>query len=120
MSEAQQVPRILSSSIEVSTDHFKIEKLHLRFSNGVERFYERMLGSNRGAVMMVPVLGDHLLLVKEYCAGTNSYELGFPKGKIDSGETWMQAAQRELQEEIGYLSNKITFLRSVNSAPSFF
>jgi len=120
MSEAQQVPRILSSSIEVSTDHFKIEKLHLRFSNGVERFYERMLGSNCGAVMMVPVLGDHLLLVKEYCAGTNSYELGFPKGKIDSGETWMQAAQRELQEEIGYLSNKITFLRSVNSAPSFF
>ncbi len=60
------------------------------------RQYERMLGSGRGAVMIVPMLDDEtFLLVREYCAGTHSYELGFPKGLIDAGEQAEQAANRE-------------------------
>ena len=37
-------------------------------------------------MMVVPVTeqGD-LLLVREYAAGTERYELGFPKGLIDPG-----------------------------------
>ena len=56
--------------------------------------------SGRNAVMMVPVTeqGD-LLLVREYCAGTERYELGFPKGLIDPGETAEAAANREMKEE---------------------
>lgn len=114
------LPEILSKKIEIATECFRIEKLQLKFSNGEIRCYERMLGRQHGAVMMVPVLGDHLLLVREYCAGTHSYELGFPKGKVDGDESWEEASERELREEVGYRANKYTFLRSVNSAPSFF
>lgn len=115
-------PDIVGTEISVSTPHFKIERMHLRFKNGEERTYERMLGarSGPGAVMIVPVHEGSLLLVKEYCAGTHSIEIGFPKGKIDPGEDYLDAANRELREETGFGAGKITKLRDVNSAPSFF
>ncbi len=100
---------------------FTIEQLDLTFSNGEQRHYERMIGSGRGAVMIVPMLDDNtLLLVREYCAGTHSYELGFPKGLIDPGESPEQAANRELKEEISYGSEQLLHLSQVMMAPAFF
>ena len=100
---------------------FSIEQLDLTFSNGATREYERMEGSGRGAVMVVPMLDkDTLLLVREYCAGTHSYELGFPKGLIDKGEAAEDAANRELKEEIGYGAESLCLLKSVAMAPAFF
>ena len=64
---------------------FGIEQINLTFSNGEQREYERMTGTGRGAVMVVPMLdNDTLLLIREYCAGTHSYLLGFPKGLLES------------------------------------
>lgn len=36
--------------------------------------------------MIVPVIGNDLLLIREYAVGIEEYELGFPKGLIDPGE----------------------------------
>lgn len=69
--------------------------------------YERMRPSPREAVMIVPVIGDHLLLIREYAVGTESYELGFPKGLIDLGEKVLEAANRELMEEVGLGPNAL-------------
>ncbi|WP_286264538.1 ADP compounds hydrolase NudE [Thalassotalea atypica] len=100
---------------------FAIEQIDLTFSNGQQREYERMMGSGRGAVMVVPMLDDDtMLLVREYCAGTHSYELGFPKGLIDAGEQADIAANRELQEEIGFGARTLTHLHQVRIAPAFF
>ncbi len=114
-------PQIVETNTVAQSKLFTIESLDLRFSNGVERIYERMRPSNRDAVMMVPVTqeGD-LLLVSEYAAGTERYELGFPKGLIDPGETPQQAAVRELKEEIGFGAQKLTVLKQVILAPSYF
>ena len=38
----------------------------------------------------------------EYSAAIDKYALTFPKGKIDEGESILDAANRELQEEIGF------------------
>lgn len=114
-------PEILGAEIVAQSRLFKIEQVHLKFSNQVERHYERMKGNNRGAVMVVPVLNrDTLLLGREYAAGTHSYELGFPKGLIDPGEEAHEAANRELQEEIGYGSRKLTHLMELSLAPGYF
>lgn len=77
-------PDILNRNVVAQSRLFSIESLELRFSNGEERIYERLKPSGKNAVMMVPVTeqGD-LLLVREYAAGTERYELGFPKGLID-------------------------------------
>ncbi|WP_117235630.1 ADP compounds hydrolase NudE [Vibrio maerlii] len=114
-------PTILATETVAQSRLFAVESMDLRFSNGVERTYERMKPSNRHAVMMVPVTasGD-LLLVREYAAGTESYELGFPKGLIDPGESPEQAADRELKEEIGLGCKQLTPLKQVILAPSYF
>jgi len=115
------MPKILSVEMVAKSRLFSIESLDLEFSNGVKRTYERMKRSGRQAVMMVPVTeeGD-LLLVREYAAGTEEYELGFPKGLVDLGETPADAANRELKEEIGLGANEFIPLKEVILAPSYF
>ncbi len=115
-------PPIIHSVTEVAKSRlFTIESLDLTFSNGEKRVYERMKPSGRHAVMVVPVTADgDLLLVREYSAGTERYELGFPKGLIDPGETAEQAADRELKEEIGFGCRKLTPMKNVVLAPSYF
>ncbi|MBP2700883.1 ADP compounds hydrolase NudE [Photobacterium lucens] len=121
MATSKEKPQILSAEVVAQSRLFKIESLDLRFSNGVERTYERMKPSGRHAVLIVPVTaqGD-LLLIREYSAGTERYELGFPKGLIDQGETPIEAANRELKEEIGFGANKLQPLKEVVLAPSYF
>lgn len=117
----KQLPQIHHRKIVAQSGFFKIEQLDLEFSNGEERQFERMAGSGRGAVMIVPFINEHeFLLVREYAAGTHSYQLGFPKGLIDPGETAAIAANRELKEEVGYGTNKLTHLHTVSMAPAFF
>jgi len=116
-----QKPEILNTSIVAKSRLFKVESVALRFSNGVERTYERMKGGGYGAVMMVPVDADNnLILIREYAVGTECYELGFPKGAIDKGESALLAANRELMEEIGFGAKSLTLLKEINLAPSYF
>ncbi|MFT6925387.1 MAG: ADP-ribose diphosphatase [Psychromonas sp.] len=122
MSQSSPVlPQILKRSLVASSRFFKIEALQLKFSNGQQREFERMQGYHKGAVLIVPFYdAETLILIREYAAGTHSYELGFPKGLIDSGETPEQAANRELKEEIGFGTNRLQKLKKVTMAPSYF
>lgn len=80
-------PVILNRSVLAQSALFDIEGLHLRFSNGQERHFERIRGHGFGAVMIIPLLDeDTVLLVREYSAGMDEYVLGFPKGAIESDE----------------------------------
>jgi len=121
MAGKNQLPQIRHRKQTAKSQLFAIEQLELTFSNGVERVYERMEGTGRGAVMIVPMIDNNtMLLVREYCAGTHSYELGFPKGLIDPGETAIIAANRELKEEVGYGAKELQPLHRVAMAPAFF
>jgi len=112
-------PKILSRKVAVSTRIFQVEALDLEFSNGVRRQFERILGG-RGSVLVVPLLDDRtMLMTREYAAGTDRYELGFPKGVIDPGEGPRQAANRELQEEVGYAARRIDLMRTMSIAPGY-
>jgi ADP-ribose diphosphatase len=115
------LPIIHQRKVVAKSGLFKIEQIDLEFSNGEKRQFERMAGSGRGAVMVVPFINEHeFLLVREYAAGLHSYQLGFPKGLIDPGETAVQAADRELKEEVGYGANTLHALHSLSMAPAFF
>lgn len=114
-------PEILGAEVVAQSRLFKVEQVQLRFSNGEERIFERMGGSGRGAVMVVACPDpEHFYLIREYCAGTHDYQLGFPKGLIDPGEDALQAGDRELKEEAGFGARKLVPLRSVALAPSYF
>ncbi len=98
---------------------FQIEAVELEFSNGVQREYERINNSNGGAVMVLPMTRDALILVREYAVGTEDYELGFVKGLIDPGESPIEASNRELQEEIGLGARSIIQIRKVRLTPHY-
>ncbi len=116
----RKLPEITQRDIVAQSRLFRVEALHLQFTNGEQRIYERIPGGNRHAVMIVPVLdNDRLILIREYAAGTHSYELGFPKGLVDAGESDAEAANRELQEEVGMATNQLHFLKTVSLAPGF-
>ena len=120
MEKLPQKPKILSVETIARSRLFNVESVDLEFSNGVRRVYERMRPSEREAVMIVPILGDDLLLIREYAVGIESYELGFPKGLIDPGEDVFQAANRELMEEAGFGAEHFTFMHKLTMAPSYF
>ncbi|SQI46158.1 ADP compounds hydrolase nudE [Serratia plymuthica] len=77
-------------------------------------------GLGKGSRYDCPVIGDDLLLIREYAVGTESYELGFPKGLIDPGEGVLEAANRELMEEVGFGAKRFDFLSQLTMAPSYF
>lgn len=120
MSKSLQKPTILNVETVARSRLFTVESVDLEFSNGVRRVYERMRPTNREAVMIVPIVDDHLILIREYAVGTESYELGFSKGLIDPGESVFEAANRELKEEVGFGANDLTFLKKLSMAPSYF
>ena len=113
-----KLPEVLNVKKVAQSRFFCVEAIDLLFSNGVRSTYERLAGGN-GAVMVIPFDGEHFIFSQEYCVGTQNYELGFVKGKIDQGERPEESALRELSEEIGYGAHKLTHLRTVNFAPGF-
>ncbi|WP_313678329.1 ADP compounds hydrolase NudE [Pantoea vagans] len=113
-------PDILNITAVARSRLFTIESVDLAFSNGAHRVYERMKPSEREAVMIVPIIDDHLILIQEYAVGLETYELGFPKGLIDAGETVNEAAVRELKEEVGFGAEQLTTLGKLTMAPSYF
>jgi ADP-ribose diphosphatase len=113
-------PEVLSRTIIARTRIFCVEAVDLRFSNGEERTFERLVAGRQGAVMVVPVTSDgELLLIREYAAGTDRYELAFPKGLMEEGESPEEAANRELKEEVGMGARRITPLKSMTLAPGY-
>lgn len=116
----KKTPTILSEKIASQTRIFTVQSQELTFSNGTTVTYERLLSSKRGVVLIVPMMEDGtLLLIREYGAGVGRYELGFPKGKIDSGEGWQEASVRESQEEIGFLPTHVKLLDTVSLAAGY-
>ncbi len=118
-SRMAEAPRIHSVTTVAQTRIFRIESVSLEFSNGAKRQFERINNGGAGAVMVLPITQDELILIREYAVGAERYELGFVKGLIDPGETPQQAAERELKEEIGYGASDIRQVRQMTSTPHY-
>ncbi len=115
-----KTPVITDCKVVAQSRLFRIEQVELTFGNGKEVVYERLKGSSRGGVLVVALLDDeHFLLVREYGVGVEGYELMFPKGRIEIDEPIEEAANRELQEEVGFAARKLTVIKSMTLAPGY-
>ncbi|MGJ7457958.1 ADP compounds hydrolase NudE [Halomonas sp. RA08-2] len=115
-----QKPRVLARQTVARSRLFHVESLDLRFSNGEERTFERLTGSDQGAVMIVAMPDpEHVLLIREYAAGFEDYVLTLPKGLVDPGEDIVTAANRELMEECGFGARSIEPLVELSLAPNY-
>lgn len=111
------LPKILSTRWTTKTQ--ATEALQLEFSNGAQREFFRVHPAGGGSVLVVAVQNDQVLLTREYACGLHRYELGLPRGHIDAGESALEAANRELQEEAGFAARKLTLLRTLALVPSY-
>jgi ADP-ribose pyrophosphatase len=58
-----------------------------------------------GAAMVIPVTaGGRLVMVRQFRYPVKEICIEFPAGKIDSGESTLKTAQRELLEETGFVA----------------
>ncbi|WP_290703364.1 ADP compounds hydrolase NudE [Amphritea sp.] len=113
-------PDILKTTPAAKSRLFHVEEIELRFSNGVERTYERLANRGRGAVMIAAIDDEqNVLLIKEYAVGLEDYLITLPKGLIDPGEDAFEAANRELKEEAGFGAEQLTFIKEMTSAPNY-
>jgi ADP-ribose diphosphatase len=115
----RQLPQVKAVHSLAQTRIFHVEQVDLSFANGQERQFERLV-QHRAAVMIAPLIDTNtILLAREYAVGTESYELGLPKGIIEHNESVLDAANREMQEEIGYAAGQLRYLRSLATAPGY-
>lgn len=71
------------------------------------------------AVMMAVDDRKRILLVRQYRLPARQYMWELPAGKMDEGETPLQAAKRELIEETGFRAKKWTKLVKFYPSPGF-
>lgn len=72
-----------------------------------------------GAVVMVPIEDDHLLMVRQPREAVEELMLELPAGKLDApGEDPQAAATRELAEEVGREAGQWSYLGGFYTAPA--
>lgn len=97
---------------------FGVSEEVMRFRDGFEM--HRSVVTHAGSAVMLAMDGrGSILLVRQYRvpAGKMLWEL--PAGKLDDGETPLQAAKRELAEETGYKARRWEKLVSFYPSPGF-
>lgn len=73
-----------------------------------------------GAVAIVPIDDSgNICFVDQFRKAIDTELLEIPAGKLEKGEEPALCALRELQEEIGYSANKLTFLTAIYTSPGF-
>ena len=110
--------KITSSKEVYSSRVFSITEDVAQDVNGFEirRAIVRHPGS---AVMMAADSLDRILLIRQYRLPAGQYLWEIPAGKLDPGETPLEAAKRELKEETGYSAETWTPLISYWPSPGF-
>ncbi|MCS7108877.1 MAG: NUDIX hydrolase [Sulfolobales archaeon] len=71
------------------------------------------------AVAALPLMGDEVLLIKQFRVPVNSWVLEIPAGRVEHGENLEDAVKRELIEEIGYIPHHIEKIVSIYMAPGY-
>jgi len=112
-------PKILGRRVVARSRLFRIEQVDLEFENGSHRTFERIPGG-RDSVLVIPMPdAETILLVREYGAGSDRYELGFPKGVVEHDEDALDAANRELREEVGQAATDLTRIARLSVVPGY-
>ncbi len=111
--------RVIESRLEFSGRIFKVYVENLELPTG--QVVERELVRHPGAVGMVPVTREgEVVLVRQYRHPTGEDLLEIPAGKLDvSGETPEECAYRELEEEIGYRTDRLVKLAEFYNSPGY-
>ncbi|MDD3013418.1 MAG: NUDIX hydrolase [Candidatus Gastranaerophilales bacterium] len=109
--------KTLSSELKYEGHIVNIRQDDVLLSNGEEHFREVV--EHPGGVVIIPVIDNKVILVKQWRHPVKNELIEFPAGKLNKGEDPFLAAQRELTEETGYIAKKWESLGFIYTAPGF-
>jgi ADP-ribose pyrophosphatase len=79
----------------------------------------REIVKHPGAVAVIPLLGDKIIMVRQYRYATSKILLEVPAGTLREGEEPEECARRELLEETGYLARRLKLMFQCYVAPGY-
>ncbi len=96
----------------------KLMTRETRLPNGHRVLLEMV--KHPGAALVVPFLTrDRIILLRQLRLVINRYIYELPAGTIDSGESPLACARREIREETGYSASKFTRLGKIYPVPGY-
>lgn len=102
--------------LEKSGHFLTVERHIIELNNGQVLRREKLLkdGEDGKAAIILPVTteGNVVLIVQPRVFTSEGVVVELPAGYVDDGETYEDAARRELFEETGYIPEKMTLLGS--------
>ena len=69
------------------------------------------------AVLVLPILSDQILMIKQYRHAVKREVYDLPGGGVHEGESFEDAARREMLEEAGYTAGRMHFLGTFHHVP---
>lgn len=92
--------RVVRSELAFSGKLIKVRVDEVLLPSG--RMVKREIVLHRGAVAILGVDGDEILMERQYRHAASKFMWEIPAGTIEEGETPIECARRELVEETGY------------------
>lgn len=85
-------------------------------SSGTRYTYARIINLNKyNGVVIIPVLKNKIVFLKQFRHGTREYEIELPRGFSEKSKTIEDNAKSEIYEELGVSTTKLDYLGSVVS-----
>jgi ADP-ribose diphosphatase len=110
--------KLISSEKLLETPIFSVTQDKAVDPHGFE--IKRAIVQHAGSAVMMPVDDkNRILLVRQYRLPARASLWELPAGRMDKGESVLQAAKRELREETGFKARKWTKLTSFFVSPGF-
>lgn len=109
---------IVDQELIAETPFLRLEELSLRSPKG--DIAPRTVVRVGGAVGLVAIDGDEVILIRQYRTALDRAVLELPAGKLDvPGEPRIETARRELAEEAGFAAGSIEVLVHYYTSPGF-
>lgn len=110
--------KVKNSDIVFKGFVFDIKVDQIEYNSGNEGVREVIL--HNGGAVVLPVTEDgKIVLVKQYRYPFDEIMYELPAGKLEKNEDPKECATRELTEETGYSSDKVSFLGKIYTSPGF-
>lgn len=109
--------KLISSTELIHTPIFSVTSDRAVDPDGFE--IKRAIVQHGGSAVMMPIDKRRILLVRQFRLPARRYMWELPAGRVDEGETTLQAAKRELVEETGLRAKKWAKLAEFFPSPGF-
>ncbi|NOS99790.1 MAG: NUDIX hydrolase [Phycisphaerales bacterium] len=110
-------PRAGTGETLLSTKIFDVERRTYALRDG--RTIQRDVVVHPGAVVIIPVIDDGIVMVHNFRIAAGGELLELPAGTLAPPEPPIQAAARELEEETGYVAATIEPFIQFYASPGF-